>query len=165
MISDAQLDHVAIAVHDIGRAIPVYADALGGRFLFGGDNDAQGFRFAQFKFPNGGKVELVTPLSPDGFVARFLERRGEGVHHVTFKTGDIEAAIAELRASGLEPMMVNLRTPQWKEAFLHPRQAAGTLVQIAESQFTDEEVARHHLSDHGDAGHRHLTFEELFSSR
>jgi methylmalonyl-CoA/ethylmalonyl-CoA epimerase len=163
LITDAKLDHVAIAVHDIASAVPVYVDALGARFLFGGDNERQGFRWAQFGFPNGGKVEFVTPLTPDGFVARFLQQRGEGVHHVTLKTDDIEAAIAELGAAGLDPMMVNLGNPEWKECFLHPKQASGTLVQIAQSRFTDEDLARHHLADHADSGHRHLTFEELAS--
>jgi methylmalonyl-CoA/ethylmalonyl-CoA epimerase len=165
LISDAQLDHVAIAVHDIARAIPIFVDALGGRFLFAGDNEQQGFRFAQFGFPHGGKVEFVSPLRDDGFVARFLASRGEGVHHVTLKTNDIEAALSELRGSGLEPIMVNLSSPQWKEAFLHPKDALGTLVQIAQSQFGDEELARHHLSDHSGSDHRHLTFEELGSGR
>lgn len=161
MISDAKLDHVAIAVHDIAKATPLFAGALGGRFLFAADNEEQGFRFAQFVLPSGGKIELVAPLSDDGFVARFLERRGEGVHHITLKSEDISAALAELAAAAVPVMMVSVDRSEWKEAFIHPRDANGVLVQIAQSAWSDEEMAGHHLSDHAGAGHRHLAFEEL----
>ena len=165
MIEDARLDHVAIAVHDVERALPIYCDALGARFLFGADNDRQGFRFVQFGFPGGGKVEFVSPLTSDSFVARFLERRGEGVHHITLKTDDIRGALDHLRDSGLEPVMVNLDNPEWQEAFLHPSAALGVLVQLAQSRWGDDEVARHHLEDHSRSDHAHLTFEELLSGR
>ena len=165
VIPDAKIDHVAIAVHDVARAIPIYADAFGARYLFGGDNTRQGFRWAQFTFPNGGKVEFVAPLTPDGFVARFLAARGEGVHHITLKTEDIASALAAVRAGGLEPVMVNIEGRDWKEAFIHPKQALGVLIQIAQSQFADDDVAKHHLSDHSRSDHRHLAFEDLGSGR
>ena len=161
MIPDAQLDHVAIAVHDIAAAAPLFVDALGGRFLFAADNGDQGFRFAQFGLPQGGKIELVAPLSPEGFVARFLERRGEGVHHITLKTADIAGALGELKRRGIPVMMVSVEREEWKEAFIHPRDAHGVLVQVAQSVWGDEEMATHHLSDHTGAGHKHLAFEEL----
>jgi len=165
VITDAKIDHVAIAVHDIARAIPIYAETFGARYLFGGDNTRQGFRWAQFTFPNGGKVEFVAPLVPDGFVARFLAARGEGVHHITLKTEHISAALEEVRSGGLEPIMVNIDGDDWKEAFIHPKQALGVLVQIAQSRFSDEQVARHHLSDHSKSDHRHVAFEDLGSGR
>src|SRR5688572_23536795 len=96
---DALVDHVAVAVHSIATAAPLFVDALGGKFLFAGENASQGFRWAQFRFPHGGKIELVTPTSPDGFVQRFLDRRGEGVHHMTLKVPDIVRSIEHLRAS------------------------------------------------------------------
>ncbi|HEX9695328.1 MAG TPA: VOC family protein [Actinomycetota bacterium] len=157
---DAQLDHVAIAVRDIRAAMRIYCDALGATFLFAGDQHDQAFRFAQFRFPGGGKIELVTPLG-DGFVQRFLDARGEGVHHVTLKTGDIERALAHLRSTGVEPFGANTGGEEWKEAFIHPRDANGTLIQIAQSAWGDEEMARHHLSDHAGAGHRHIAEHDL----
>lgn len=161
MIPDAKLDHVAIAVHDIVKAAPVFVEAFGGRFLFAADNSEQGFRFAQFALPLGGKIELVAPLSPNGFVARFLERRGEGVHHVTLKTEDIHRALAELDRAGLRVMMVSTDRKEWKEAFVHPRDAHGVLIQVAQSLWSDEDMARHHLEDHEGSGHHHLALEEL----
>jgi methylmalonyl-CoA/ethylmalonyl-CoA epimerase len=137
-----ELDHVAVAVHSIKDALRLYRDALGGEYLMGGDSGS--WRWLQVRFPNGGKVELLEPLG-EGFLSRFLEKRGEGLHHVTFKTDDIEAAIAHVRSLGYELVDVNLDGEDWKEAFLRPSGAHGTLVQLAWSSRTDED-ARHLLS-------------------
>ena len=160
---DAAVDHVAIAVRDIGAAMRLYVDTLGARFLFAGDSEADGFRWAQFTFPAGGKIELVSPLRADSFLTRFLDRHGEGMHHVTLKVPDIAAALAALSTAGIEPINVRIEDPQWKEAFIHPRDANGTLVQIAQAALSDEELARHHLEPHGDREHRHVTLEDLLA--
>lgn len=157
---DAQIDHVAVAVRDIRTAMKVFCDALGAEFLFAGDVPAQAFRWAQFAFPGGGKIELVTPIG-DGFVQSFLDRRGEGVHHVTLRTPDIAAALEHLGKTGIEPFRISLEHPAWKEAFIHPRDAHGVLVQIAQAALDDEELARHHLSDHEGSDHRHLAAADL----
>jgi methylmalonyl-CoA/ethylmalonyl-CoA epimerase len=160
---DGAIDHVAVAVHDIRSAMPLFVDSLGGEFLYGGDNKHQGFRWAQFRFPRGGKIELVTPLTPDGFVARFLERRGEGVHHVTLKVPDIHRAMAHLTDRGVPLINVWTDEPDWKEAFIHPKDAHGVLIQIAQSSWSDEEVVSHHLEPHGPEGHRHLTLADILA--
>lgn len=156
----AQVDHVAVAVRDIRASQRVFCDVLGAQFLFAGDVPAQGFRFAQFRFLEGGKIELVTPLG-DGFVKAFLDRRGEGVHHVTLKTPDIHQAIGHIEGLGLPLMNVSTDNEMWKEAFIHPRDAHGVLVQIAQSAWSDHEMARHHLSDHTGSDHSHLTVTDL----
>ena len=147
-----ELDHVAVAVHSIKEALRLYRDALGGEYLMGGD--AGNWRWLQVRFPNGGKVELLEPLG-EGFLSRFLEKRGEGLHHMTFKTDDIEAAIAHVEGLGYELVDVNLDGEDWKEAFLRPAGAHGTLIQLAWSSRSDEE-ARHHL--------RPSNLEELLSA-
>lgn len=139
---DLKLDHVAVAVHSIKAALPLFRDALGGEYLMGGDQ-AGTWRWLQLTYPNGGKVELLEPLG-DGFLARFLERRGEGLHHVTFKTDDLRAAIAHVQDLGYELVDVDLEAPHWKEAFLRPSKAHGTLIQLAQSSVPDE-VARKRL--------------------
>ncbi|MHB8513290.1 MAG: VOC family protein [Actinomycetota bacterium] len=159
-VLNAKIDHVAIAVHDIRASMSMFCDALGGTFLFAGDQIDQGFRFAQFQFPHGGKIELVTPLGK-GFVQRFLDSRGEGVHHITWKTPDIESSIKHLEGLGVRLINVSTDREQWKEAFIHPKDAHGVLVQIAQSSWEDEEMARHHLSDHSNAGHRHVLHADL----
>jgi methylmalonyl-CoA/ethylmalonyl-CoA epimerase len=141
-LAKLDLDHVAVAVHSIKAALPLYRDALGGEYLMGGDQGGS-WRWLQLRYPGGGKVELLEPLG-DGFLKRFLERRGEGLHHVTFKTDDIEAAIRDVESRGYEVVDVNLSDPQWKEAFLRPSKAHRTLIQIAQSALPDDE-ARHFL--------------------
>lgn len=160
-IRDARLDHVAVAVRDVRAAMRVYADLLGARFLFGGDQHASGFRWIQFAFPGGGKLELIASLRGGSFVERFIDARGEGIHHVTLKVPDLAEAVQQVRAAGIEPIGVALGDPEWKEAFIHPRDAHGALVQLAESPWTDEQMAEHHLQPHEDAEHHHVSLEHL----
>lgn len=133
-----RFDHVAVAVRSIKPALKLFRDALGGEYLVGADQD---WRWLQLRYPGGGKVELLEPLS-EGFLTRFLEKRGEGLHHITFKTDDLDAAISHIRGSGYELVDVDLEDPNWKEAFLRPSQAHGTVIQVAQSSWTDEEVRR-----------------------
>jgi methylmalonyl-CoA/ethylmalonyl-CoA epimerase len=131
-------DHVAVAVHEIKPALRLFRDALGGEYLMGGDTGGT-WRWVQLSFPGGGKVELLEPLG-DGFLRRFLDSRGEGLHHITFKTDDIEAAIEHLEGLGFELVDVSLDDPHWKEAFMRPSRSHGTLIQIAESSAPEEVV-------------------------
>jgi methylmalonyl-CoA/ethylmalonyl-CoA epimerase len=133
-----EVDHVAVAVRSIRAALPLFRDALGGEYLMGGDQAAT-WRWVQFRYPNGGKVELLEPLG-GGFLSRFLDRYGEGLHHITFKTDDIRAAMAAVEARGYELVDVNLEDPRWMEAFLRPSKAHGTLIQLAQSDAPDDEA-------------------------
>lgn len=128
-----RLDHVAIAVADPREGVALYRDVLGGRFLFGGDSDEQGIRVLQFALPDGSKVELISPTRPDAGVARFLERRGPGVHHLTLVFADVEVALQRLTARGYEVVDVDLRRPVWREAYVRPRSGLGVLLQVVDS--------------------------------
>jgi methylmalonyl-CoA/ethylmalonyl-CoA epimerase len=132
-----EFDHVAVALRSIKPAIGLYRDGLGGEYLMGADQGD--WRWLQLRWPGGGKVELLEPLG-DGFLTKFLDSRGEGLHHVTFKTDDIEAAIAHLRAQGFELVDINIGNEHWKEAFLRPSKSHGTLIQVAQSSAPDEVV-------------------------
>jgi methylmalonyl-CoA/ethylmalonyl-CoA epimerase len=136
---ELRLDHVAVALNSIEPAVKLYRDALGGDYLMGGDQ-AETWKWVQFRWPGGGKVELLEPKG-EGFLSRFLDKRGEGLHHVTFKTDDIRAAIARVEAQGYELVDVNLDSTYWQEAFLRPSGAHGTLIQIAQSAVSDDVVA------------------------
>ena len=142
LVDGASLDHVAVAVRDIAAAATLYRDVLGGEFLYGADETDQGFRFVQYRFPEGGKVELVTPLR-EGFVSRFLDERGEGVHHVMFRVPDLTTQVERLRAGGVRLILESLDDESWREAFIHPRDAHGVLIQLAQPQHDDEEAALH----------------------
>jgi methylmalonyl-CoA/ethylmalonyl-CoA epimerase len=109
---------------------------LGGT-VFGGGN-ALGYRPMQVYLGDGSagmKVELLEPWEVDtnDFLERFLVRHGEGPHHLTFKVDDLVASIARVEAAGLAVTGVDLSMPIWKEAFIAPRDAQGTVVQLAES--------------------------------
>ncbi len=141
-LTPLRFDHVAVAVRSIRAALPLYRDALGGEYLMGGDVDGS-WRWVQFRYPGGGKIELLEPLG-EGFLSRFLEQRGEGLHHITFKTDDINAAIGHVEGLGYEVVDTSLDDPRWQEAFLRPSRAHGTLIQLAQSSEPDD-VARKRL--------------------
>lgn len=128
-----EFDHTAHAVHSIAEAARLYRDILGGVSVWGRAVDAEGFRFEQFRYPNGSKIELLEPIDPDGFVARFLEERGEGLHHLTFKVVRLEELVEKVKARGYRVVGERYDNPDWKEAFISPRNAHGTIVQLAES--------------------------------
>lgn len=126
-----EMDHLAIATWDVTNAVHLLTNVLGAKYVDGGD-DPSGFRWLQFRVP-GGKVEVLEPLTSESFLYRFLTKRGEGLHHVTFYVRDLADAIPKLTAAGYEPVDVNLGHAEWKEAFLHPRDTSGVLIQLAQS--------------------------------
>jgi catechol 2,3-dioxygenase-like lactoylglutathione lyase family enzyme len=134
-VTTVVLDHVAVAVERWSDAWPRYVDQLGGRWHSGGVNS--GFSPAQLAYANGAKVEVLQPWEPEAnpFLRRFLDHSGPGPHHLTFKVPDIEAVLGRVRRAGFDPVGVRLDDPQWREAFLHPRQATGVVVQVAQAEF------------------------------
>lgn len=134
MISDIDLDHVAVATERQADAWPRYAGDLAGSWVSGGASP--GFNAAQVRFANGMKVEVLEPhlVEQNDFLRRFLDASGAGVHHLTFKVADIGAALEQARAAGLTPVGVDLRDAGWQEAFLHPKEARGVVVQLAQSE-------------------------------
>ena len=133
MITGATLDHVAVAAERWEDAWPRYAGELGGRWISGGETS--GFAAHQLRYDNGAKVEIISPhlVEHNDFLRRFIDRNGVGPHHLTFKVPDIRAAIAESEDAGYRPVNVDLDDPYWKEAFLHPKDAPGVVVQLAQS--------------------------------
>ena len=127
-----RLDHVAIGIDDAAQAPPFLVGVLGGHRHDSGPG--AGFRWWQWRFAGGGVIEILEPDGPPGgFLRRFLAARGPGVHHVTFKVPDLHAAAARAREHGFEVVGFSDAFASWKEAFLHPRQAQGIVVQLAES--------------------------------
>ncbi|MBV8951703.1 MAG: VOC family protein [Actinobacteria bacterium] len=136
MVDSVDLDHVALATPDARDAIRYLVGELSGIVLMGGHN--LGFRPMQVRLGDereGMTVELLEPFEPErnDFLARFLARHGAGPHHLTFKVPDLERMLQRVVAAGYQPINVNLDDPYWKEAFLHPRDAHGTVVQLAEA--------------------------------
>jgi methylmalonyl-CoA/ethylmalonyl-CoA epimerase len=131
-----RLDHVALATRDVTEPLGLLIGRLGGTVISGGE--WIGFRPMQVFLGNdagGMKVELLEPWDVDrnDFLDRFLDRHGDGPHHLTFKVDDLEAALVRVVAAGITPVSVDLSQPEWREAFLLPRDAHGTVVQLADS--------------------------------
>jgi methylmalonyl-CoA/ethylmalonyl-CoA epimerase len=134
VIPNIDLDHVAVALEHHTDAWPRYArDLPPARWIGGGGTS--GFWSAQVEYANGMKVEVLEPyqVEQNDFLRRFLDRNGPGPHHLTFKVKDLAHALELAEAAGYRPVGVNLENSWWKEAFLHPKDAPGVVVQLAES--------------------------------
>jgi methylmalonyl-CoA/ethylmalonyl-CoA epimerase len=132
----AVLDHLAIGTPNLTDGWELFGGILGGSWVYG--MDSPGYWWGQLEFDAGPKVELLTPTGgPDAaFLERFLVGRGAGPHHFNFIVSDIRATLAAIRALGIEPVGVNLDNPHWQEAFLHPRNAHGIVIQVAQQAGT-----------------------------
>jgi methylmalonyl-CoA/ethylmalonyl-CoA epimerase len=125
------LEHVAIAVKDLDKAIAFYRDVLGLELAEIEEVPSQQVRTAIFGHGMG-RVELICPTAPDSGVARFLEKRGEGLHHICLEVEDLEATLAQLKAKGVQ--LID-ETPKpgaggAKVAFVHPKGAHGVLTEL-----------------------------------
>jgi methylmalonyl-CoA/ethylmalonyl-CoA epimerase len=128
----AVLDHLAIGTAALAGGWELFGGVLGGTWAYGGSSP--GYWWGQLTFSAGPKIELLTPTGGPhaAFLERFLAARGAGPHHFNFLVADIGDALMRIRASGIEPVGVNLANPGWKEAFLHPRDAHGIVIQVAQ---------------------------------
>ena len=125
------LDHVAIAVRSLDAAIAFYRDVLG--LELEEIEEVPGQKVKTAIFGRGmGRIELICPTSADTGVARFLEKRGEGLHHICIEVDDIDLALAELRKSGA-PLIDEVPVPGAggaRVAFIHPQGARGVLTEL-----------------------------------
>lgn len=131
-------DHLALAAHRISDAPEFLVGELGGVSGYGGP--AGDYRWWHWDYDGGGRIEVIEPDGPPGgFVHRFLERRGPGMHHVNFEVESLSAACERARSLGHTVVGYNDSHPHWREAFLHPKQAMGIVVQIVETSHGDHE--------------------------
>ena len=131
-------DHIAIAVHRLADAPAVLVGGLGGTPAYGAPTGP--YNFYQWRFANGARLEVLEPAAPDSFLHRFLAQRGPGIHHVTFKVPNLKETCARAESHGFEIVGYDDSDPEWAEAFLHPRQALGIVVQLAEVRGTSDGV-------------------------
>ncbi len=143
------MDHVAVASERAWDNLIRYGYHLGGKWLGGPDNDPErradagpngdgegdgdGFYFCQIQFAAGTKIEILEAIPGEGsdFIRRFLARNGPGPHHYTFKVPDFAAALDQVRGVGYDVVGERSDDPQWMEAFLHPKQSHGIVIQLA----------------------------------
>jgi methylmalonyl-CoA/ethylmalonyl-CoA epimerase len=131
-IRDAVLDHIAFGLARLEDAPATLVGVLGGTPHEGGPNLE--FTGGQWQFERGARIEVIVPNdAPNGFMKRFIDTRGPGIHHVTFKVPDIYAAREHAEAVGYAVTGFNDAYEAWKELFLHPKSAHGIVVQLAQS--------------------------------
>jgi methylmalonyl-CoA/ethylmalonyl-CoA epimerase len=129
-----EIDHVAIAVLDLDEACARYVELLGARVGLREQVVAQGVEVAFLHLPGETKIELISPLDDSGAVARFLEKKGEGLHHVCMRVANIEEALesvidAEIPHIDSQP---RIGAGGARIAFLHPRALGGVLLELKE---------------------------------
>lgn len=128
------IDHIGIAVHDLDQALAEYDRQYRVAPMHREVVESQGVEEAMIAV-GGSHIQLLAPLADDSPVGKFLEKRGEGLHHVAYAVADIEAALAHLRSEGVRLIDEAPRTGGGgsRIAFVHPKSLAGTLIELVES--------------------------------
>jgi len=128
-----RIHHVGVAVADLDESIKMYKSVFGAETVHRAVNEKDGLE-AAFVRTGDGEVELMSALREDSPVGKFLAKRGPGLHHVAFAVADIEAALAEARAAGVELIDTEPRLGMHgtRIAFLHPKSMGGVLTELVE---------------------------------
>ena len=134
----SRIEHIGIAVRDLDAAIGTYEKLLGVRCEGIEEVPDQHVRTAFFRLGES-KIELLASTSPDGPVAKFIAKRGEGIHHIAYAVGDIRAALGGFATGGLR--LIDREPRKGAEglsiAFIHPESACGVLTELTESPAPD----------------------------
>nr|WP_307400336.1 methylmalonyl-CoA epimerase [Desulfofundulus luciae] len=128
-----KIDHIGIAVKDLARAIEFYEGLLGLKVT--GTEVVEEQKVKVAFLPTGdSEVELLESTTPDGPIARFIEKNGEGIQHIAFRVENLEQALEELKAKGVRLIDEKPRRGAGgaRIAFLHPKSTFGTLVELCE---------------------------------
>ena len=130
-----KIDHLGIAVNSIDEGKKFWSDILG--LDFEGAETVEEQKVTTAFFPvSESEVELLESTSPDGPVAKYIEKRGAGIQHVAFRVADIDAALAELKEKGVKLIDQEPRIGAGgaRIAFLHPKATGGVLVELCERE-------------------------------
>lgn len=130
-----QIAHVGIAVRDLKVSIPLFERLLGARVSHRERVDDQKVETAMIGRGDG-SIELLAPTEPSSPIARFLDKRGEGIHHLSYLVDDIEAELTRLKGLGFELIDESPRAGAGNSliAFVHPRSAGGVLVELCQKR-------------------------------
>ena len=128
-----QISHLGIAVKDLEEAREFYRSVLGLESsdpIIGGDGT---IKVSMVEIGNT-LIELLQPIGNEGVIAKFLEKRGEGFHHICYEVDDINAEITSLKAAGMEILGEPRPGAEGMSVFLHPRGTHGVLVELVEKE-------------------------------
>lgn len=128
---NVDIAHIGVAVQDLEAAASFYRDVLG--VGPSEPEESDGARIVSLAFP-GGHVELLEPVTPDGPIAKFIAKRGPGIHHICIRVPDIEAALQSCRDRGYRLIDEEPRSGAGglRVAFIHPKSTAGILLELTE---------------------------------
>jgi len=124
-----KLDHIGIAVRSVAEARKFFEGVLGARFMYDGESEAAGYKLVELDL-NGLTVELLEPLGNDSFLHGYLEKKGEGMHHLTFNVPDCKQKTAALKEQGVRIVDEHEWSPTSFESFISPRSSHGVLIQL-----------------------------------
>ena len=128
-----EIDHIGIAVNDLKETMRIYKDLLGLKCI--GTETIEEQKIIHTTFLAGGvKIELVQSTHPEGPIGKFIEKRGEGIHHIAFRVENINESLKELSAKGVN--LINdepkIGADGAKIAFIHPKDMKGVLIELLE---------------------------------
>ena len=132
-----RIDHVAIIVYKLEQALAFYRDTLGIQPSEIKEVPTEQVRIAFLPLggPGGSEIELIEPTTPDSSLVRFLEKRGEGLHHICLEVEDIDAALREMQEKGVPVLDQQPRlAAEGRAIFLHPKGTNGVLLELIEKQ-------------------------------
>jgi methylmalonyl-CoA epimerase len=130
-----RIDHIAIIVRDIEQALVFYRDTLG---IAPGEiqevpTEQVRIAFLPMGGPGGSEIELIEPTAPDSSLAKFLEKHGEGLHHICLEVENIDAELADMREKGAPVLDTQPRiAAEGRAIFLHPKGTNGVLLELLE---------------------------------
>ena len=132
VFSKARIAHIGLAVESLDRSLAFYRDVLGLE-PHHGPQERDGATIVSLSFGES-EVELLQPLTPDGPIAKFMAKRGPGIHHVCYRVADLDQALARCRASGyrLIDEQPRVGVGGHRIAFVHPKTTTGILVELTE---------------------------------
>jgi methylmalonyl-CoA/ethylmalonyl-CoA epimerase len=133
-LSASQIHHVGVAVADLDTSIELYRRALGAELVHRATSQSEGIDVALLRVGTD-EIELMSPLRDDSPVGKFLAKRGPGLHHVAYGVSDIDAALDEARAAGLELVdsQPRIGLNGRRIAFVHPKSLGGVLTEFVET--------------------------------
>ena len=130
-----KLEHIGIAVRSLAEAIPRYEKLLGTPCYKTEEVASEQVRTAFFK-QGESKIELLESMSPDGVIAQFIEKRGEGLHHIAFAVTDIHAEMEKKKSDGFQLLNTEPKAGADNKlvCFIHPKSAGGVLVELCQER-------------------------------
>lgn len=126
-----RFDHVSIGVKDMEKARRLFCDILGGEPMADRGKSPEGFEWFTFKL-GGNKTELVSSSDPESGVGRYIEKYGEGFHHISIAVEDLREAIKYFEAQGIRVLSPNFERDEWRHCYLHPKDTFGAMIQVFE---------------------------------